>query len=130
MKKIFILSNDNPNLSNVKKGLMAALKSLELDKPMKVEITPHKEDKSSQQRAWFHILCQLLASELGYSPDDIKQYCKEEAFGVHTVTISGKSKEVVMPSESAKKDEYSHLVETVYMLSAQAGVTLPQPKRK
>ena len=125
---IFVLRDDN-NLQNVKRGLFNALKELDLTKPKQIAITDYKEKRTNEQRGGFHLLCKLLGDALGYSQDDIKQYAKEEALGVHTVVIAGVSKEVVKPSEEAKRDEYSALIDCVYRLASQAGVILPILRR-
>ena len=125
---LFVLRNDN-NLGRVKQGLFHALKSLDLDKPKQVTISDYKEGKTGEQRAFFHALCKLFGDELGYTQAEIKEYAKQEALGVKTVTIGGVTKEITRSSESAKRDEYSALIEAVYRLAAQAGIQLPMAWR-
>lgn len=125
-KKIFILRADKFR-DNVKRGLFEALKTLPIDKNWQIAITPYKEDKTANQRGFFHLLCGKFAQETGHTPNEIKMFCKEECFGTSEVTIAGKTKSVVKSSEDAKRDEYRELIETCYRLAAEAGVVLPPP---
>mgnify|MGYP000420134377 CR=1 FL=1 len=123
-QKIYVF-HDNENLPRVKAGLYAELKSLDLTKPKQITITDYKENKTDSQRGTFHALCGILGKEVGHTMEEVKEFAKQEALGVKTVSIAGIEKEIVKSSEDAKRDEYSHLIETVYRLAAQAGVQLP-----
>lgn len=97
---------------------------------MEVIIRPFKEDKTGEQRAWFHTLCGMLGEELGYTLEEVKEIAKKDCFGAKTVTIADVTREVVKSSEKAKRDEYSALIETVYRLAAFSGVVLPPPRAR
>jgi hypothetical protein len=98
------------------------------DPLMEVIVRPYKEDKTAEQRGWFHVLCGIFGGELGYSPLEVKELIKAETFGETTVTIGGITKEVVKSSESAKRDEYSQLIEAIYRVASSVGVQLPPPR--
>lgn len=105
----------------------AAVMAIRGEENMEVIIQPHKDDQTGEQRRFFHVLCRLLADELGESPDAIKQIIKAECWGVETVTVGELTVDVIKPSSSAKKDEYSELIETAYRVGAWSGIVLPNP---
>lgn len=122
---VFVLNAENKNLNGVKRGLMEALKGLDLTKPKQVVITEYKESKSSRQRAWFHILVGIFGEEVGYTKLQMKRVMLKEVFG--TENIMGT--EIAKSSESLKRDEYSQLIEQTYIKAAEVGVSLPPPER-
>jgi hypothetical protein len=128
MSKVFILRNDS-KLDGVKRGLYAFLKGLNLEKAKQVTITDYKEDKTGEQRSSFHLLCRLLGNEVGHAEDEVKEIVKKAALGTKTITMAGITAEVTRPSEGAKRDEYSHLIETVYRLASEMGIQLPGLRR-
>ena len=122
---IFILSDDNKNLDSVKRGLYSAIRSLDLSNPKQVAITDHKECKTGEQRAWFHILCGLFGQEVGYNKIQMKRVIINEVFGTETVL----GVEIQKSSETLKRDEYSQLIEQTYIKAAEMGIVLPPPVR-
>jgi hypothetical protein len=127
MTRTFVL-HAGKDWGRIVSGLIQHLKLLERDKSWQVTVQPYKEDKTSDQRAFFHVLCGVFSSETGYTKDEIKQLCKQVCFGTTEVIIGGREVEVVMASEKAKRDEYSELIETCYRLAAEAGIQLPPPR--
>lgn len=93
-----------------------------------VIIQPNKENQTSEQRGFFHALLKIMADELGYSPDAMKQCIKAECWGVETVTIGELTVDVIKSSAGAKKDEYSELIEVAYRISAEYGIVLPNAR--
>ena len=93
-----------------------------------VIIQEHKDDQTVQQRGFFHVLNKIMADELGYAPDAMKQCIKAECWGVETVTVGELTVDVIKSSAGAKKDEYSELIEVAYRLGAGFGIVLPNPR--
>lgn len=85
-------------------------------------LSPHKRNKTHEQRKLFHALCAEVGKELGYSPGQVKEMVKEDYFGRdEIVTPSGKRYSVVKSSEDADRMEYSELIDHLIMWSAQNG---------
>ena len=122
---IFILRDDN-SLDRVKHGLYECLKNLKLEKPKQVSITDYKEDKTGEQRAWFHILCGLFGAETGYTKLQMKRVMMREVFGVEIVL----DVEIPKSSENLKRDEYSQLIEQTYIKAGEMGIILPPPRMR
>ena len=125
MIKTFIFSSENENLTSVKRGLMKALKEMDLTKPKQVTVSEYKENKTDEQRAWFHILCGLFGDEVGYTKLQMKRVMLREVFGVEVVM----GVEIAKSSESLKRDDYSTLIEQTYIKAGEMGFQLPPPMR-
>lgn len=126
MKRIFIFQ-DGPRES-VKHGLHDCLKSLPADKKYRITVEDYKQDKTAEQRNFFHTLCEILGNETGYTKAEVKELCKLELMGTTVVSVGGIEREVVISSETLKRDEYSQLIEMAYRLGAQAGISLPSAR--
>ena len=93
--------------------------------------------QTDDQRQGFHLLCREFAqwndSKLGYTPEDIKNLVKIEAFGMSysEVYVMGRKtvKEKCKSSTKWTRKEYSHAIETIYRLASEAGIILPELKR-
>lgn len=125
VNQIFILRDDD-SLTRVKQGLHNCLKNLNLEKPKQVKITDYKEDKTGEQRAWFHILVGLFGAELGYTKLQMKRVMMVEVFGVENVL----GVEIAKSSESLKRDDYSQLIEQTYIKAGEMGIQLPPPRMR
>jgi hypothetical protein len=97
------------------------------EKPMQVIIKPYKEDKTSAQRGFWHLILQKFGDEVGYTLPEIKDLVKKEILGTKIVTVAGRSIETVASSEDEKRIGYSNLIDQTYRLAAEAGVQLPPP---
>lgn len=125
--RTFVLRADT-DWTRIVSGLMQHLKRSPRDKSWQVQVAPYKENKTDEQRSFFHVLCGIFSDQTGYSKDEIKQLCKAETFGTHDVTLGSVTVQVVKSSELAKRDEYSALIESCYRLASEAGVMLPPPR--
>lgn len=123
-KRTFIFLADQRR-EQIKANLYECLKALPMDKRFKITVEDYIEDKTAEQRGFFHALCKVFSDETGYTPEEIKQLCKVELMGTTVVTIAGRDVEVVKSSETLRRNEYSELIETIYRLAAEAGVILP-----
>lgn len=129
MTKRFIFNEENPNINQVKRGLMTELKAMDLSKPKQVEIKDYKKDKTAEQRSWFHTLCGLLGEELGYTKGEMKECIKQEEIGTKEIVIGGATRQITASSERLSREDYSKLIETTYRIAAEVGVVLPNPTR-
>ena len=92
-------------------------------------IRPYEEDKTAEQRGWYHVLCGLFGDEVGLTLGEIKEITKAKLAGWKTISYGGIDLVVAdMRSEKLSKKKYSQLIEVVYMLAADAGITLPPPR--
>jgi len=123
--RVFILT-DNHNLETVKRGLYNTLKTLDLSKPKRITIDDDKESKTSEQRSWFHILCGLFGSEIGYTKVQMKRVMLKIVFGTEVVL----GVEIEKSSESLKRADYSQLIEQTYIEAGGMGIQLPPPSRE
>ena len=97
---------------------------------MEVIIQPHKEDKTGEQRGWWHVLLKILSDESGYTVEEVKELVKKNLLGTRLIPIGSVSKEVTESSEKQDKIGYSELIEGTYRLAAEAGIVLPNPRYK
>lgn len=127
MTSTYVLWPDRPE---IKHNLIRQINSLDPGKVWDIEIKEYRKPKSVSQRGWFHTLCKMLGDELGIPEGQIKELAKAQLFGWRQVTLGG----VTFPvadgsSEKLNKLEYSGLIETVYRLGSEAGVSLPEADR-
>lgn len=95
---------------------------------LEVIIQEHKEDKTAEQRGWWHVLLKIMSDETGYRPQDVKELVKKKLLGTKVIKIGSIEKEVTESSESQGKEDYSALIEGTYQLAAEAGIQLPNPR--
>lgn len=127
LSRTFIFPDDQRR-DRIKAGLYECLKSLPTDKKFRITVQDYVEDKTAEQRAFFHTLCGIFAEATGYTKCEIKELCKKELMGTTFVALAGREVEVVKSSETLKKQEYSELIETCYRLAAEAGISLPSAR--
>ena len=98
-----------------------------------VIIRDHVEDKTAEQRAFFHVLCRLLCKDTGYTEGEIKQLIKAKVLGTKIVEFAGIRAEVIASSEyddegkKRSKPSYSQLIAGAYQVGADAEIQLPNP---
>ena len=127
LSRTFIFLDDQRR-DKIKVGLWDCLKSLPDDKKYRITVEDYKEDKTAEQRAFFHTLCGIFGEQTGYTKGEIKELCKVELMGTTVITLGGKTTEVTKSSETLHKLEYSELIETCYRLAAEAGISLPSAR--
>lgn len=111
-----------------KRQALAAVMAVMGEDRMEVVIRRYVENKTTEQRAWFHMLCKMFGDETGYSQGEVKELIKREILGTSLVELAGRKFEIVKASESQDKAGYSELIEGTYRLAAEAGVVLPSPR--
>jgi hypothetical protein len=95
------------------------------EKVMRVTIEPYVEDKTGEQRGFWHVLLKIISDETGYRQEEVKELVKKKCLGTRSITIGGYEKEVTVSSESKNRTEYSELIDHTYQLAAEAGISLP-----
>jgi hypothetical protein len=123
--KIFIFRNDD-NLMRVKTGLYKTLMTLDLTKPQQISISDYKEDKTGEQRSWLHVLCGIFGEEAGYTKLQMKRVMIVEVFGTEEVM----GVQIAKSSESLNREEYSQLIEQIYIRATDMGIILPSPRMR
>ena len=116
------------NSPQVRARAAAEVANIKGEDNLEVIIKPHVDDQTAEQRGFFHALVKIMADDLGYSPDAMKQAIKAECWGMDTVTVGELTVDVIKSSAGAKKHEYSELLETTYRLGAEMGVVLPNAR--
>ena len=77
-----------------------------------------KAQKTDIQRNKFHAMCRELSKHIGETPGKIKEAIKTDFFGVDEYKLGSKWYRVIRPSESAKRDEYSELIDYTFIWAA------------
>ena len=114
---------DKPHL---RRNLILEITNLP-NKDFDVEIKPHKREKTSSQRNWFHKLMEIWGDEIGLTKGQCKEIVKGYHLGWRTVEIPG---DIVFTAADGSSEDldrigYSALIETTYRLAAEMGVVLP-----
>ncbi len=117
--------------SEIKKNCLQAVYSIkQKDGVYQVTIEKYIEDKSAEQRGWWHMMVGIMAKELGYTPAEMKSVLKNEILGQQEIEYRGKTIVREASSEELKKYGYSELVEHTYRIAAESGIILPKPDMK
>lgn len=116
------------NSKQVKKNALQAVSEIMGADGLEVIIQRHKEDKTAEQRGFWHLLLKVISDETGYTLVEVKELIKKQLLGTKQITIAGVTREVTESSEAQKKMDYSKLIEETYRLAAEAGIQLPNPR--
>lgn len=92
-----------------------------------VVIRKRQQQGTTQQQAWFNMLCKMIADEIGDHPEAVKAAIKKKRFGTHVATIGGVEVEFIPRSDYHGKKGYSDLIEQAYIEGAEMGIILPEP---
>lgn len=119
------------NTKENKRLALNALTAVMGSEGKEVIIRKRLENKTTDQRNWFHTICKLFGDECGYTQGEVKELVKREILGTSLIEIAGRRFEVVKESEGEDRPGYAELIEGAYRIAAEAGVVLPNPiKRK
>lgn len=122
MRKFVINSKD------VRTNAAKAVMEIRGEDKMEVLIRKHKSDKSAEQRNFWHFLLKIISDETGYTQEEVKELVKKKLLGTKVVKIGNTEKEVTESTESQDKIGYSELIDGTYVLAAEAGIVLPNPR--
>lgn len=123
MKRSFVLRNDD-----IRDRIHVAVDELPVDGSFRITIEPYRDDKTAEQRGYFHVLLGILSAETGHTVEELKQLVKKEAFGSRFVSVKGREVEVLVSSEKLSRDQYGALIDTCHRIGADLGVALPDPR--
>jgi len=127
MSKKFILWAGRPMILD---NCIDALRDLDQGKDWDVTIKRHANNKTIEQRGFFHLLCAEFAQQTGMQPGEIKEIAKAKIFGWRKIEYGGITLVVADGhSEQLNATRYGELIDSVYMLAGEAGINLPEPDK-
>ena len=124
MKQFPINSKEN------KQRALRAVMGILGEEGMEVVIRKRVTSGTTEQQAWFNMLCKMLADETGDSPEAVKAAIKKETFGLQSAVIGGIEVEFIPRSDYHGMKGYSQLIDTTYRIAADLGIILPEPRAK
>lgn len=123
----FILRTDRPD---IRETAIEAIQELDSALEWDLDISKHSANKTAEQRGWFHALIGIFSREVGVPAGDLKEICKAKVMGWKTVRYGGLELRVADGhSEALTLQQYSDLIEQVYILAGDAGISLPPADR-
>lgn len=90
----------------------------------KAEIKRCKESKTLNQNNYFHVACQCLASETGYTTQEIKDIIKES---LDWMQYKKGDRIFVRSTADLSKEEYSNLIDGLLTFATNHGFAIPSP---
>ena len=114
--------------ADVRKNAAKAVMDITGEQKLQVTIEPIKDNKTAEQRGYFHVLCGIMGEETGYTMGQIKELVKIELYGTETVAIMGRQFERLKSSEELDRKGYSALTEQILIMAAEFGIVLPPPR--
>jgi len=94
-----------------------------------VTIEDYKHDKTAAQRGFWHVLINIMAKELGYTPLEMKNILKVKIMGTEIVKdLDGNDLEQIPSSEAEKRHGYSLLIDGTVEIGHDLGMNLPLPQ--
>lgn len=105
-------------------AVLRALLGFEIDfarNPVEIIAREELREKSDGQRALFHAIVSDLATEIGYTPGQLKCEIKRIYFGDDWAHYS---------TEDLDHARYGELIETAYMVAADLGIFIPDRRRR
>lgn len=117
------------SLENKQHALRAVMAILGSD-GMEVVIRKRVESGSKKQKAWFNMLAKMIADDTGNNQEAVKAHVKEREWGKHEAEVGGVKIVFIPRSDYYGMKGYSQLIEGIYLLGAELGIVLPDPKPK
>jgi len=112
-----------------KKRALNEVQRLMGDHICQVTIEDYKHDKTAAQRGFWHVLINIMAKELGYTPLEMKNILKVKIMGVEIVKdLDGNDLEQIPSSEAEKRHGYSLLIDGTVEIGHDLGMNLPLPQ--
>ena len=125
----FCLQGDNKKA--IWSNLVAIVKSI-WSNDLTITIEQLKPRKTTQQRAYAHVLIDYIAEYVGISPDRLKRDIKIRIGLIETEVVTGKVYTFVTSTEDLNKQQYSAFIEEIVgvaqsLSSADASFKIPSP---
>lgn len=112
----------------IKKNCLNVIYNIKLEDGLyDVHVVKHVDDKTAEQRGWWHKLIGIMAKDLGYTAPEMKSVLKDQILGQMEVEFKGKTIQREASSEDLKKFGYSDLIEQTYRIASELGIRLPTP---
>lgn len=93
-------------------------------------VEPLKLDQTDQQRGYYWMWLRNFANFCGATPDETHEHILCEAFGAsYHRTMLGLMKRPIQRSSESKREDYSHLIETLIRVAAEMGFIIPPSER-
>lgn len=94
-----------------------------------LELRPRKKAKTNAQRNYFHIICEEIGKQLGYTKGQVKEMVKEYHFGEDVIqTPSGRVYRVIQSSEDEERHGYGQLIDSALRWGAENGALVNDPR--
>jgi len=109
-----------------KKRALEAVNACMGDNIQQITIEPYQHNKTDEQRGGWHMLINIMAKELGYTPPEMKNVLKVKIMGTEIVKdLDGNDLEQIPSSEAEKRHGYSLLIDGTYQCAGELGIILP-----
>ena len=113
-----------------KQEALRALMAVMAEDGLEVIIRKRTDHGTKEQEAWFNMLCRMMAEEVGDEPESIKYVLKEKVFGRVLSEVMGVTVEFVPRSNFEGKAGYIKLIDRAYIMGADLGMILPEPRKR
>jgi len=122
----FYLSGDKPH---VYKNLLNDLANLDNTKKWVVTIKEGKDNKTTQQRNYYHKLLDLISEESGFTVEQLKTRGLFARGHTFFVTLKcGRVVEQRLSTEKLNKEQYSNIIEDAQTMCKCLKIKYPPPK--
>lgn len=91
------------------------------EKPQLIEVKRYKPPRSMPQNAKFHAMIRELATELGYSEDELKDYFKCTFGPQKIISVLGEEKRIPLSTTEYNKAQMTDLIGHVERVGAELG---------
>ena len=129
MNKLIYLERTETGYTNYK-AIEAAILSFPKGKRLEL-IIKHKSNRSIKQNSYFHACVTILAKELGYSKEEMKNIVKYKFLKAEKVDEkTGEIFEYIKDTHALNKEDFFEFQNNMLDWSAQLGIILPVPNEE
>jgi hypothetical protein len=93
----------------------------EWEKPQLIEIKRYRPPRSMPQNAKFHAMIRELATEIGYSEDELKYYFKSSFGPQKNLFVLGEQKRIPISTKDYNKLEMTEMIGHLERVGAELG---------
>lgn len=128
--KEFVIPKVNPESAIIR--AVDCIERLPPDKAWLVSIKSYKSSRSREQNNTYWMWLTEIGDHLGYTPDELHEFCRNEYLPRAIITIktkiNTKVREVPMSTTKLSIEEMAQYMERIQQLAAEHGITLTQPE--
>jgi hypothetical protein len=95
-----------------------------IEKQSKIELKEYKEARSNRQNRYFHVICTILADDLGYTVDEMKIEIKRN---LEWMMYIKNGKKFLKSSKELDTKEFTDLIDYTRSIGEENGCYLPTP---